>query len=163
MTTDTDVRIGSELLGYRIEALIGRGGMSVYRAGAAWITNSYFSTELLGLDPTSLRVAKRIPLTFRPGAVWTDGAEAWLADARDGTVVEVDSRSSRVIANVKVGGRPTAIAAGGGSLWVALVDRGALARLDPKRHRVVATIKVGPNPTHLAVGEGGVWVTVHPD
>jgi YVTN family beta-propeller protein len=132
-------------------------------AGAVWVTNSYFASELLRVDPKTLRIAKRLPLDFPPGAVTTDDSAVWIVDGRDDSVVEVSPTSGRIFATVKVGGRPDAIATGGGSVWVANVDDGTVSRIDPRRRKVVATINVGPNPTHIAVGEGGVFVTVHPD
>ncbi len=132
-------------------------------AGAVWVTNPYFASELLRVDPRTLRIVKRIPLDFPPGAVTTDSSAVWIADGRDDSVVEVSPTSGRLVATVKVGRRPVAIMAGGGSVWVANVDDGTVSRIDPRRRKGVATINVGPNPTHVAVGEGSGFVTVHPD
>ena len=130
-------------------------GASPYDAtfafGAAWAT-VHGGGQLVRIDPSTNRVAARVPLAQATGVVGAFGA-IWATGA-DG-VIRIDPATNAVVARVAL---PMAgwTAAGEGALWV--TSSNGLSRIDPATNTVTATIPIPGNLGDPAVVGGRVWV-----
>ena len=125
--------------------------------GAVWI--SACCSFLIKVDPRENSVEATISLaTFGPVAV--GGGGAWVTDADNDTVWQVDTGVNRVLRSIEVGSRPLDVAIGEGAVWVANGGDGTVSRIDPKSNSVTRTIDVGGAPAGITTGAGAVWVAV---
>lgn len=124
---------------------------ATFAYGAAWAT-SHGGGELVRIDPTTNRVAARIPLDQATGVVGAFGS-VWATGA-DG-VIRVDPATNAVVARIPL---PTAgwTAAGADAIWV--TGPTGLSRIDPASDTVTATIAIAGNLGDPAVVGGKVWV-----
>jgi YVTN family beta-propeller protein len=137
-----DPRIGTELAGYGIESVLGRGGM-----GVVYLARDPHLGRSVALKLLAPELAENA--AFRARFV----------------------RESRLAASLDhPNGRPpnleaqfAPIAAGEGAVWVGAISiegpaRHFVYRIDPSRDRVTDVIELPDFPDDIAVGEGAAWV-----
>jgi serine/threonine protein kinase len=111
MSDGVAITSGAEIAGYRVEELVGRGGMGeVYRAHHS-------------------RLERNVALKILAPRYADD---EWIADLDAQVISRVDLRTHRVIRRLCVGGNPVRLARGFGSMW-AQDDRGRVLRIKPER------------------------------
>jgi YVTN family beta-propeller protein len=118
------------------------------------------------IDPESGLVVADVPVGVRPEAVVADERSAWVANAADGTVSQIDIGKRRVTATITPGVGVAELAVGAGSAWIADSGRGRVVRLDADIGSVAEADSV-PFPTTngmpgfsgaVAPGLGSLWV-----
>ncbi|MBJ7601728.1 MAG: hypothetical protein JF888_00795 [Candidatus Dormibacteraeota bacterium] len=129
--------------------------------------------------------------TFKVGAnpagIAVDDRSAWVANAADGTLTQIDVASNRVVRIVGIGDPrqlldagcgarsihqvphgsfviracdvPRAVAVSPGAVWVARGDTRSIVRLDSRTGQVVATIPADVQAWYIAANESAVWAS----
>ena len=134
-------------------------------ADGLWATNGDASL-LDRVDPTTLKVAAKIPAGLAAKGVLATADAVWVADVHDGSVLRFNPATNKVVETVTVGptgtSGPNWLADGLGSIWVDIPNNGTIVRIDPVTNNVQATIPAPVNVTPcggIAVGTAAVWVT----
>ena len=164
------------------EGAIGAG------SGGVWVVidgSSCKNCLLARVDPKTMKVIARIPVSERSSSVRVGYGAVWVVSPAQGTVQKVSPSSNKVIATAKIGRRPRFfdvgeggngklkatiqahmpggggdMAVGGGWVW----PRGSetlLARIDPRTNRVVQVYGPSSGSGSAVVGPGGVWISAH--
>jgi hypothetical protein len=129
---------------------------TVAAAETVWVTDEF--GELVGIDPGTNQVSKRIRLGGAPTTLTATEDHLWIAD-RGGVVDVVDLRTRSIRTGIAVSGEPVDIAAGLDAVWVA--DRtGRLIRLHPTTFEIDGVFELDGLPAAIAIdeSEGVIWV-----
>lgn len=136
------------------------GAIGALRGGPGGPTQNV----LVAVDADTARVEHRIPVGDAPSAVVANAATAWVLNANDATVSEVDARAYRVRRTIGTTGTPLDIALAGGALWV--FDRPTtILRIDPVTGVVLKRITFRVPRTifapigFLRAARGALWAT----
>jgi DNA-binding beta-propeller fold protein YncE len=146
------------------------GGLANEVRGVSPQGVSYYNVGgLVRIDPDTNEVVARIPTGVTRGSVVIANEDAWIANAEDGIVTQVDGETNEVVATIDVAGRViNGLAFAEGSLWTIvecrrslmhLTDAGldepcnrvSLARIDPRARTVAEMIPLDLDP-EAAVG-----------
>jgi DNA-binding SARP family transcriptional activator/DNA-binding beta-propeller fold protein YncE len=85
--------------------------------GAIWVV-TFWSNELVRIDPETRRVLRRIPVGAGPLAV-TAGADAvWVTNRDDKTITRIDPRTNRISRTIRLAAAPYGIRVAHGRVWV---------------------------------------------
>jgi len=130
-----------------------------------WATD-WTTQELIRVNPTTLKVAARIPAGLAPKGILANADGVWVADTHGGTVLPIDVTRNRAGAGIKVAelgtSGPNWLGSGGGSIWVDVPNNSTIARIDGRTNKVTATIEV-TNPFvpcgGFAAAIDAVWVS----
>ena len=155
--------IGRELAGYRLEDLLGRGGMGVVYRAYDLALDRNVALKLLAphlADDISFR--ERFLRESRLAASLEHPNFVPIHDAGDAVLRMERRRSSalpqlttlEVTRRIRVGRAPKDIVVGEGSVWVANYLDGTISRIDPRTNRI-DTLAVGPYPEHPRNRKGG--------
>ena len=108
------VRPGSE----RAETISVPGGPLGIAAGAGgiWVV-SFWSQELVRIDPETRRVLRRIPVGAGPNAVAVGAGAVWVTNRDDRTVSRVDPAANRVVKTIRLAAAPHGIHFAHGRVW----------------------------------------------
>ena len=106
----------------------------------------------LALDPDSGDLVGRLALGTAPSSVAIGGGSAWIVDADDGTITEVDLETRKAVRTFSTGTVPVDIAVQGQTVWIANAPNGgggfpqSISRLDAESGVVDTTIELPPFP-----------------
>lgn len=152
---------GSPPAGARTAVHLGGDVIGVaFGAGSVWAAR-YHASEVVRIDPRSLRVVARIPVRRGPlGLAFADGA-VWSANFDTGTVSRIDPATNRVVDVVRAGAGSEGIAGDADAVWTVnkVAQGGSATHVDPRTGRVLARIPVGQEPRFVTVGLGSAWAT----
>jgi outer membrane protein assembly factor BamB len=136
-------------------------------AGGVWVTNR-LGDELWRLDPSTGRIAARIPVDGSPVDVAVTDEGVWVVHTSDdpdhhgaggSSLVRVDPRTNTVVAGpVRAGDCPGTVQAVDGAVWVLDHCGQAVRRFHGGTLQLLTTSIVGKEPVDLALGGGFVWV-----
>ncbi|HEY1853498.1 MAG TPA: serine/threonine-protein kinase [Solirubrobacterales bacterium] len=141
-------------------ALGGAIGGVALGGGAVWVTDPRRGL-LLGVDPDSDRVTRRIDLGGEPGAVAYGGNRVWVADEKGAgvTAVNVNAEGGRVFRRgIAPHAAPLRLAVGAGGLWVSNASANSVSRIDLRTGNPSPPIPAGRGPAGITVARGFVWV-----
>jgi hypothetical protein len=128
-------------------------------AAGVWATD-WTSQELVRVNPTTVKVAARIPAGLAPKGILANADGVWVADTHGGTVLPIDVTRNRAGTGIKVAelgtSGPNWFGSGDGSIWVDVPNNGTIARIDPRTNLVTATV----DATSAFVPCGGIAVQV---
>ena len=122
-----------------------------------------------------------------PAGIAVDDRSAWVANAADGTVTQIDLAGNRVVRTIPIGDPhqlldggcgarsihqvphgsfviracdvPRAVAVSPGSVWVARGDSRSIVRLDSRTGQVLATVPADVQAWYLAASDSAVWAS----
>jgi DNA-binding SARP family transcriptional activator/ABC-type branched-subunit amino acid transport system substrate-binding protein len=136
---------------------------------------------VLAFDPGSADTVAGIPLGTAPSGLSVGQSGAWVIDADDRTVSQIDAETYTVVRTFSTSSTPTDIAVGAGAVWVGTAGSegdilpNSISRFDPASRRTVATIPLplarpgsqydafaGSSRQRIAVQPGAVWA-INPD
>jgi streptogramin lyase len=135
-------------------------------AGAVWAV-SHDRATLLRIDPSSGRVAHRIPLASDPHGVAFGSGFVWIALYHQSTIIRVDPHTNRILGPPIAAGFPTEpLASAGGHLWAIPSTGGYLAdpqlhtvlEIDARSGRIVSSYRTRGRPQDLVAAGNSVWV-----
>jgi serine/threonine-protein kinase len=137
---------------------IGRGVSGVaFGEGSVWVSSPR-THSVLRLEPSG-RLAARVPVGGRPGAIVVSGGRVWVADEAGNGVTAINPAGDRVFkAGIVPRAAPLRLAAGAGGIWVSSASTGTVRRIDWETATAGAPITVGRGPAGVTVGGGRVWV-----
>ncbi len=176
MSLSVDPRIGSELFGYRVEALLGRGGMSVVYRAHDLALDRKVALKLLAPELAEderfrsrfLRESRVAASLDHPNVIpiYEAGeAEGLLCIAMryvEGTDLERLLRAEGALdPEQALAYDPLAVAVGAGAVWVAAKSATAevVLEIDPRTGKIVRTVELGgADIASIAIGNSGVWV-----
>jgi streptogramin lyase len=128
------------------------------------VTNSVWTTwfddgGLTRVDPSSLRLSKRLAIGGSPAGLALCWGRLWVGGGRRDTwltrVDPVTNRFERVDVGVESPAWPTCV---GDAVWSPTVH--GVVRIDPRSGTVVASISLGGTPARVAAApDGTIWVT----
>ena len=108
-------------------------------------------------SPTGIGV-RTTPVGTGPVGVVVASGSVWVANSKDGTVVQVDPASGKVTRTIAVRPGSSALGFAEGDLWVTNDNDNTIQRIDPEAGTIIATIPVGKDPENIAVAGGSVWI-----
>jgi DNA-binding beta-propeller fold protein YncE len=124
--------------------------------GSVWVASiGEERNTITRLDPATLTVRARIPLTFQPVALAAGLGSVWLVSPSG--LWRIDPTNDHVIPAPDPVARPVSLAVAANRLWVIEQDRRA-ASID-RAGRVRTNIALPFAPGSLAVTPGRIWVT----
>jgi serine/threonine-protein kinase len=127
-------------------------------AGSVWLSSPRHG-EVLRVDPTSGRVAGRIDVGGRPGAIVFGGGRVWVADDAGSGVTAINAVGGRIFKRgIPPHAAPLRLAVGAGAVWASSASTGAVRRIDLGTASAGAPIPAGRGPAGVTVGGGLVWV-----
>jgi Protein kinase domain/Bacterial extracellular solute-binding proteins, family 5 Middle len=124
--------------------------------GMVWVREAReLGMDVLGIDATSGRIARRFPIggssigvTYGAGSLWLIGG---------GDVVRVDPKSGKTLHHYPA--NADLLAFGDGAVWVAGTS-GDVWKIDPVGNAVTVHAKLHAYLSDLEVGGGSVWVSI---
>jgi DNA-binding SARP family transcriptional activator/ABC-type transport system substrate-binding protein len=151
-----DARTGLEVDRYRLVSATHKFGLAGIARGAAslWIA-SFNESQLLRVDPSTGRVARRIPIPV-PWAVAYGEGGVWVTSNAAG-VLRIDPATNTVTATAAVPAPVTNLAVGGGFAWATNETKGTVYKID-QRGRIVATYETGDGAHDVSFADGRLWV-----
>jgi YVTN family beta-propeller protein len=115
--------------------------------------------SLVRIDPSSGRVAGRVPVGADPTGVAVGGGAVWVTSFKDKSVWRIDARTNRVV-KASANGTPTGIAVGEGDAFVASGASFGSAQTSVTRLDAATGAQLDSSPLDasvVAAGAGGVW------
>ena len=138
-------------------------GIAVDKNGV-WATD-WDAATLYRVNPTTGKVAAKIPAGEAPKGVLATGSAVWVADTRRGAVLRIDPATNKVVATIMVGptgtSGPNWLGSGHGSIWVGIPNASSVVRIDPVTNAIQATIAVPAPATpcgSFAITAAAVWI-----
>jgi YVTN family beta-propeller protein len=148
-----------------------RGPAALALAGAALIAVAlavYFAVRggnatppstgasLVRIDPSTDRVAHRVPVGPDPSGVAVGGGAVWVTSFKEKTVWRIDTRTDQVV-KALANGTPTGIAVGEDDAFVANGEdpQTSVTRLDAATGQQIDSAALDANV--VAAGDAGVW------
>jgi hypothetical protein len=128
--------------------------------GRIWLLAGDNGT-LLGLDPVTGDVVKRVPLGRRCTSVGAAGSSVWVTCRNEGLVLQVDPIAGAVRGDGTHLEAPESISGAGDTLVVAYRD--GVARLDPATGAVLGAVHVSTEFGSVLATAEGVWVRAKPN
>lgn len=137
--------------------------------GIAWLDDGRIvatterSQSVALADPRTGTLVATIP-TGQQGthmvAVSSDGARAFTANIRSGSVSVLDLNRGRKVRDVAVGGEPEGIALSADDrvLWVADLEGARVQAFDTGSFEKIAEVATGPVPIRVAASPDGRWI-----
>jgi streptogramin lyase len=138
-----------------------------FAAGDVWTLDEHGT--LLGIDPATVTVSKRVPLGppagTSPGITLAAAGDTLWVAAGDGDITEVDARSARVLGRAHGPRLPVEKARRTGAdesgLWISSPKRREVLHIDA-RTRAATRFHIPGDPGPLAIVDGRIWVgTLH--
>jgi YVTN family beta-propeller protein len=131
--------------------------------GGVWLT--YPSNDSVWrVDPSTNKVAAKIPLGGEPSGIALSHGAVWVAQAAGPSVARLDPDTNRVVKTIRVGPSRACcsehmnLTATRGKLWVAVPNANEIVEIDPRTNHRVLTLKLPYSPCgFLAADESGVW------
>jgi outer membrane protein assembly factor BamB len=131
---------------------------SVVAHGFVWLTNAT-TGELVRMDPANGSIASPLVVT-EPGTelpIAPSESTLYVADRRDGALVELDPTSLDEVRRIPIGATVSAIAVDGAALWVLDRKAGEALRVDASDGSAEQTVPIAGSA--LLVHAGSVWVS----
>jgi tRNA A-37 threonylcarbamoyl transferase component Bud32/streptogramin lyase len=126
--------------------------------GSVWVSSPR-TGEVLRVDPGARRVAARVEVGGRPGAIVFGGGRVWVADDAGGGVTAINAVGGRIFKRgIAPHVAPLRLAVGAGAVWASSASTGAVRRIDLGSATAGAPIPAGRGPAGVTVGGGLVWV-----
>jgi streptogramin lyase len=127
--------------------------------GSVWALDG--GSTLYRIDPTTAKVAKRIPVLARaPYNIWIGGGSVWVADDQGAEVIRVSPKRNKVVARIPVGDGPSDIVFDSASAWVINHRDRALFRIDLETNAGSRLTTVpGDAPERMVLAGGKLWLT----
>ncbi len=151
-----DARTGLEVDRHTLVSATHKFGLVGIARGAAslWIA-SFEESQLLRVDPSTGRVARRISIPT-PWAVAYGEGGVWVTSNVAG-VLRIDPATNTVTATAAVPAPVTNLAVGGGFAWATNETKGTVYKID-QRGRIVATYETGDGAHDVSFADGRLWV-----
>jgi virginiamycin B lyase len=140
-------------------ALGGEGSIGVGTDGI-WVIidgSSCSGCRLARVDPATMRVSARVPVTDGSAAVRAGVGFIWITNPDANTVQQVDPRRERVVRTVEVGVAPLFLAVAYGAAWTLNQVDGTVTRVDAGTGRT-KTISADLAGAGGDIAAGGQWV-----
>lgn len=115
---------------------------------------------LARIDPESLEVTDRFPLSFDATAVRAGQGGVWLAAFSRNVVIRLDPTTGEEVARIAVAQGPRFLDVGDEGVWVMAQAAGALCQIDPADNSLVGCAVLDPGGVRggdLTLGDGFVW------
>ena len=143
------------------EKLHGEGSIGVGVGGVWLVVNGprCKARRLARVEPGSLRLVSRIPITPGSAAVRVGYGAVWVTDPENNLVHKIDPLRNRIARSTAVAGSPRFLAVGERAVWTLNQFDGTITRLHPRTGRAKATIPadVVGEGGDVTVGGGWVW------
>jgi streptogramin lyase len=152
----TRVDLGS---GIRKTVRVGAVPFDVLAAyGRIWVT-AWEAGRLVELDPSPLRIVRRIAIGARPTGLAASRGAIWVGFGRQAKAIAWVSPRTGRFERIPVGVRaPSWFVAGTGDLWIQAADH-MLVHFDPSTRRVVRRVSFGRTLAQGAFGaDGRLWM-----
>lgn len=171
----------------RLRALIVVGVLLVAAAIVAAVVQSFredpvlVTAAALVLDARSGRPVDGVPLGTAPSAVAVGERDAWVIDADDRTISQIDTATRTLVRTFSTSTTPTDVAAGAGAVWIGNASAkgsvlpSSITRLDADTGLISEPIRLPParagtgfdtlpglSHQHVAVSPDAVWA-INPD
>lgn len=137
---------------------LGKTAFDVALTSSVW-TTAFEDGELTRIDPSALRVVKRLPIGGSPAGLAVCGGRLWVGGGRRDTwltrVDPVTNRFERVDVGIEAPSWPVCV---GDAVWSPTAH--GVVRIDPHRDTVVASIPLTGTPARVAAApDGTAWAT----
>ena len=115
---------------------------------------------MIRVNPTKLKVMKRIVL---PDQIWDvafGAGSVWATEPNLGYVLRINTKTNKVRRKIRIPGfaGPANLRYGGGAVWVGALLGRKVFRIDARTNRV-SSVRVGRGPRSLAVTSTAIWVS----
>lgn len=109
------VRPGSK----RLETIaVPRGPLGIAAGeGAIWVV-TFWSRELVRIDPDTRRVLRRIPVGAGPNDVAVGAGSIWVTNRDDKTITRIDPATNKVVQTIRLTAAPYGVRVAHGRVWV---------------------------------------------
>jgi YVTN family beta-propeller protein len=109
------IRPGSE----RLETIaVPRGPLGIAAGeGAIWVV-TFWSRELVRIDPETRRVLRRIPVGAGPHDVAVGAGSIWVTNRDDRTITRIDPATNKVLQTIRLAASPYGVRVAHGRVWV---------------------------------------------
>ena len=85
--------------------------------GAIWVV-TYWSRELVRIDPETRRVTGRIPVGAGPLDVAVGAGSVWVTNRDDKTITRIDPATNKVLQKIRLAAAPYGVRVAQGRVWV---------------------------------------------
>src|SRR5829696_4783624 len=145
---------------------VGRGAVSIAADGdMVWVAKRA-TGAVLGLDPRSGDVLRRVDTSMPPARIAAGPSGLWVVaretEAGPATLLRYDRDGRRLLQQTEFADGIAAIALGGGAAWVALVQERRVVRVVAGESAQQSAWLTAP-ATELAFGAGRLWASVPDD
>jgi class 3 adenylate cyclase len=149
----------------RTEAIVGDGASGIALGeGSVWLA-SLRDRSVYRVDPETLRVRTRIPMSEQPLEIAVGAGSVWVTTST--TLARIDPITGRIVDRITLGtcGQttcPTDVVVADGTVWATHYDDERLISLDPAREGSRRPRHLASWPVAMTVGHGAVWI-LHED
>jgi YVTN family beta-propeller protein len=98
--------------------------------GGIWVV-TFWSRELVRIDPETRRVVRRIPVGAGPLAVAVGAGAVWVTNRDDRTITRIDAVTNTVLRTISLAAAPHGVRFGHGRVWVTTQRCGSPIALCP--------------------------------
>jgi YVTN family beta-propeller protein len=131
----------------------------IFRLTGALVATVVAAACCVGASSAVAEGIHTITVGDHPWGVSSDGTYAWVANAEDGTVSEIEASSGTVIRTIHVGRDPEGVSSDGTHVWVANWAENTVSEIEASSGTVIRTISVGSYPEGVSSDGTHVWVT----
>lgn len=97
--------------------------------GAIWVV-TFWSHELVRIDPETMEVLRRIPVGSGPLSVAVGAGAVWVTNRDDRTISRIDPSTNKVSSTIRLAAAPYGVHVAHGRVWVTTQRCGSIAACD---------------------------------